>query len=60
MGTTLVKLITIDSITFNTVQKVISYIVLGILLLVVSYFYQRFRKQLFSEDKGPLSPRGGT
>jgi uncharacterized membrane protein len=60
MGTTLFKLITIDSITFNTIQKVISYIVLGILLLVVSYFYQRFRKQLFSEDKGPLSPGGGT
>jgi uncharacterized membrane protein len=60
MGTTLFKLITIDSITFNTIQKVISYIVLGILLLVVSYFYQRFRKQLFSEDKSPLSPGGGT
>jgi uncharacterized membrane protein len=51
MGTTLFKLITIDSITFNTIQKVISYIVLGILLLVVSYFYQRFRKQLFTDEK---------
>ncbi len=51
MGITLFKLVTLDSISFSTVQKVISYIVLGILLLVVSYLYQRFRKQLFTEDK---------
>jgi uncharacterized membrane protein len=50
MGATLLKLVAFDSLTFSTVQKVISYLVLGVLLLVVSYFYQKYKQQLFSED----------
>jgi hypothetical protein len=50
MGVTLGKLVAFDSLTFTTVQKVISYLVLGILLLVISFFYQKFKEKLFSED----------
>ena len=50
MGTTLLKLVVFDSLRFSTVQKVVSYIVLGVLLLVVSYFYQKFREQLFHKE----------
>ncbi len=41
IGLTLVKLVALDSLTFSTLQKVIAYLVLGVLLLVVSFFYQR-------------------
>ena len=50
MGATLLKLVAFDSLTFSTVQKVISYIALGILLLVVSYLYQKYRQRLFHDD----------
>jgi len=49
MGVTLLKLVLLDSLSFSPVQKIISYLVLGVLLLVVSFFYQKFRKQLFGE-----------
>lgn len=49
MGVTLLKLIVLDSLTFSTVQKVIAYLVLGVLLLLVSFFYQKFKNQLFEE-----------
>lgn len=49
MGVTLLKLVALDSLTFSTLQKVIAYLLLGVLLLLVSYFYQRFRQQLFDE-----------
>jgi uncharacterized membrane protein len=49
MGITLLKLLTFDAATFNTVQKIISYLTLGILLLIVSFFYQKFRQKLFED-----------
>lgn len=49
MGITLLKLVVLDSLTFSTLQKVIAYLVLGVLLLLVSYFYQRFKQQLFGD-----------
>jgi uncharacterized membrane protein len=49
MGVTLLKLVVLDSLTFSTIQKVIAYLVLGVLLLLVSYFYQKFKNQLFEE-----------
>lgn len=51
IGVTLGKLLALDSLTFTTVQKVIAYLVLGILLLIVSFFYQKFRQKIFSEDE---------
>ncbi len=50
MGATLIKLVLIDSLVFTTVQKVIAYVLLGVLLLVVSFFYQKFREKLFGGD----------
>ncbi|MDB5206911.1 MAG: hypothetical protein JWR72_1986 [Flavisolibacter sp.] len=47
MGTTLLKLLVLDSLTFSTLQKVIAYLVLGVLLLLVSFYYQKFKEQLF-------------
>lgn len=47
MGVTLLKLVALDSLTFSTLQKVIAYLVLGVLLLVISFFYQKFKEQLF-------------
>ena len=51
MGLTLLKLLVLDSIRFNTIQKIISYISLGVLLLLVSFFYQKFREKLFPKDE---------
>ncbi|MGZ8537795.1 MAG: DUF2339 domain-containing protein, partial [Flavisolibacter sp.] len=51
MGATLGKLLIFDSQTFSTVEKVIAYLVIGVLLLVVSFFYQKFRQKIF-EEKG--------
>jgi uncharacterized membrane protein len=51
IGVTLGKLLVLDSLTFSTVQKVIAYLVLGVLLLIVSFFYQKFRQQLFSDKE---------
>ncbi len=49
MGVTLLKLVLLDSLTFSTIQKVIAYLVLGVLLLLVSFFYQKYKQQLFEE-----------
>lgn len=49
MGVTLVKLVALDSLTFSTLQKVIAYLVLGVLLLVISFYYQK------TSSPGPLS-----
>lgn len=45
-GITLVKLILLDRYGFTTVEKVISYITIGVLLLVVSFFYQKYNKSV--------------
>lgn len=42
IGTTLVKLILFDSVQFSTIQKILSFIVIGVLLLLGSFYYQRF------------------
>jgi uncharacterized membrane protein len=47
MALTLGKLVLFDSATFTTVQKIIAYLLLGTLLLVLSFLYQKFRKRLF-------------
>jgi uncharacterized membrane protein len=50
MGVTLVKLVLLDSLRFSTVQKIIAYLTLGVLLLLVGFFYQRFKEKLFRPD----------
>ena len=49
-GVTLAKLIIVDRSRFTTEQKIISYIAIGVLLLVLSFFYQKF-KQTISGNK---------
>jgi hypothetical protein len=49
MGATLLKLVVLDSLTFSTIQKVIAYLVLGVLLLLISFFYQKYKQQLFED-----------
>jgi uncharacterized membrane protein len=42
IGITLVKLIIFDSDNFSTIQKIISFLVIGVLLLLFSFYYQKF------------------
>lgn len=44
IGITLGKLAIFDSISFTTVQKIISFIVIGSLLLVFSFYYQKYKR----------------
>lgn len=50
-GVTLGKLIIFDSAKFSTVQKIIAYIVIGSLLLILSFLYQKLRATFFGEKK---------
>src|SRR4030095_7463034 len=50
MSVTLGKLVIFDSSKFTTLQKIIAYMVIGSLLLVLSFLYQKFKKNLFSEQ----------
>jgi uncharacterized membrane protein len=43
-GVTLGKLILVDRHVFNTGQKIIAYISIGVILLLLSFFYQKSRK----------------
>jgi uncharacterized membrane protein len=51
IGITLLKLILLDSISFTAIQKIIAYLTIGTLLLVLSFFYQKFKQVLFSNDE---------
>lgn len=50
LGLTLLKLVALDSARFSTIQKVIAYLTLGVLLLIISFFYQKFRQKLFVDN----------
>lgn len=50
-GVTLLKLVAIDRMTFSTVEKIIAYISIGVLLLLFSFFYQRYRQAVSDNDK---------
>ncbi|WP_177191779.1 DUF2339 domain-containing protein [Parafilimonas terrae] len=51
VGLTLLKLVLLDSIFFTAVQKIIAYITIGTLLLVLSFFYQKFKAVLSADDE---------
>ncbi len=53
LGFTLLKLVLLDSISFNAIQKIIAYLTIGTLLLILSFFYQKFKQVLLvdSENK---------
>jgi uncharacterized membrane protein len=52
MGVTLAKLIIFDSLKFNPIQKIIAYLVIGTLLLVLSFLYQKYKGRIFGKEKG--------
>jgi hypothetical protein len=49
MATTLGKLVLLDSLSFSAIQKVVAYVLLGVLLLVISFYYQKFKQKIFGE-----------
>jgi uncharacterized membrane protein len=53
MSVTLGKLVIFDSSKFSTIQKIVAYIIIGALLLVLSFLYQKFRQTLFDNQKEP-------
>ena len=50
LGLVLVKLVLNDLWSMPTVGKIITFIVLGLLLLVLSFLYQRLKNVLFDDD----------
>jgi len=52
-GLTLFKLVVFDSSRFSSLQKTLCYRLTGILLLVVSFFYQKFKQVLFRGKEEP-------
>jgi uncharacterized membrane protein len=47
MAVTLGKLMIFDTSKFTTLQKIIAYLVIGTLLLILSFYYQKFKQNLF-------------
>jgi uncharacterized membrane protein len=48
---TLLKLITFDTASFSAVEKIITYISVGAVLLVISFLYQKYKGLLFGKDE---------
>jgi len=51
LGATVLKVFLLDLSALQTFYRIISFIVLGLLLLVVSYGYNRFKHYIFGEDE---------
>ena len=51
MTITLGKLIIFDTTKFTTVQKIVAYLVIGTLLLILSFYYQKFKQTLFKNTE---------
>lgn len=51
-GIVLLKLILIDLWLMPTIGKIIVFIILGIILLVLSFLYQKLKQVLFEKDRG--------
>jgi len=51
LGTTVLKVFLVDLSALQTFYRIISFIVLGLLLLAVSYSYNRFKHFIFGEDQ---------
>jgi uncharacterized membrane protein len=49
-GITLIKLVTFDTWDLSTGYKIIAFILLGVILLVVAFLYQKFKVLIFGED----------
>jgi uncharacterized membrane protein len=51
LGATVLKVFLVDLSSLQTMYRIISFIVLGLLLLAVSYSYNRFKHFIFGEDQ---------
>ena len=51
IGITIVKVFFFDLSELKTLYRIISFVILGFLLLFVSYFYNRFKHRIFGEDR---------
>jgi uncharacterized membrane protein len=51
LGATVLKVFLLDLSALQTFYRIISFIVLGLLLLAVSYSYNRFKNFIFGEDQ---------
>jgi len=51
LGLTVLKVFLVDLSALQTFYRIISFIVLGLLLLAVSYGYNRFKHLIFGEDQ---------
>ena len=51
LGLTILKVFLMDLSGLSTVYRIASFIVLGLLLLCVSYFYNRFKTLLFGDEQ---------
>jgi uncharacterized membrane protein len=51
LGATVLKVFLVDLSALRTFYRIISFIVLGLLLLAVSYAYNRFKHFIFGEDQ---------
>jgi uncharacterized membrane protein len=51
LGATILKVFLIDLSSLQTFYRIISFIVLGLLLLAVSYGYNRYKHFIFGEDQ---------
>lgn len=49
-GITLIKLVTFDTWDLSTGYKIIAYVLLGVILLVVAFLYQKFKLLIFGGD----------
>ena len=49
-GITIIKLVIFDTWNLSTGYKVIAYMLLGVLLLVVAFLYQKFKVFIFGDD----------
>lgn len=51
LGVTILKVFLVDLSSLQTFYRIISFVVLGLLLLAVSYGYNRFKNIIFGDDK---------
>ncbi|MEL7002481.1 MAG: DUF2339 domain-containing protein, partial [Bacteroidota bacterium] len=50
-GITLLKLFFFDLAGLNTISKTIVFVALGVLLLIISFLYNKYKHLIFEEDE---------
>ena len=55
LGIVLVKLVLVDLWAMPTVGKIMVFIMLGVILLVLSFLYQKLKDVLFKDDNEQIS-----